>query len=169
MGSARHSLEPAGSNRLAPAAGGKERPLPRPRRHRSATWAGDSRHLMGGSPDPSVSSTKACVPFDGGTLVDTRVLQRVRPVFVSSHRRAPGGDSISFCAGGKGVHVGRHAVAPGTLNPRSPEFDDRCAAMSFFFFFPVTGRNVCVLGPSDTNLGPSPSTRAAGTLRPGAV
>ena len=150
-------LEPAGSIRLLPAAGGKERPLAEGLVDiASATWSADSRHLMVlAHPDASVELDYWVVPIDGGTPVDTRALQRARQqgfvVISTSHAWA--GDSIFFSAAWRqGVHVWRQRIAPETFESiGAPELMTPGADMAFF---PTAARNrLAFVGThADTNI-----------------
>ena len=151
-----------------PAAGGNERPLAEGLVDiESATWSGDSRHLMVlAHPDPSVELDYWVVPVDGGTPVDTRVLQRVRQqgFVVISTSCAWAGDSIFFSAAWRqGVHVWRQRIAPGTFESiGAPELMTPGADMAFF---PTTARNrLAFVGThADTNLWSIAVDAASGT------
>ena len=161
-------LEPAGSIRLVPAAGGNERPLAEGLADiESATWSGDSRHLMVlAHPGPSVELDYWVVPVDGSAPIDTRVLQRARQqgFVVISTSCAWAGDSIFFSAAWRqGVHVWRQRIAPGTFESiGAPELMTPGAEMAFF---PTTARNrLAFVGThADTNLWSIAVDAASGT------
>jgi Tol biopolymer transport system component len=162
------TLEAAGSIRLLPAAGDKERRLAQGLVDvETATWSPDSRHLMVvGHPDASVELDCWVVPIDGAPPVDTRVLQRARQqgfvVISTSHAWA--GDSIFFSAAWRqGVHVWRQRIAPGTFESiGAPEPMTPGAEMAFF---PTAARNrLAFVGiHSDTNIWSIALDAASGT------
>ncbi len=131
-------LEPAASIRLASVGGGNERSLAVALVDIAcAAWSDDSRHLLVlAHPDPSVELDYWAVPVDGGSLVDTQILQRLRQrgliSIPTSHAWA--GDSIFFTAAWRNhVPIFRQRVRAATFEAiGEPELMTAGAEMAFF-------------------------------------
>jgi Tol biopolymer transport system component len=86
-----------------------------------ATWSPDSRSvLVHGRPDPAVEADWWIVPIDGGSPIDTGVVQRFREagMFTIPNGAAWVDDSLVFSAAGNGgMCLYRQRIAPATFEP----------------------------------------------------